>query len=586
MNIEINGTTSARVSAHTLTECITRAAISFGLLMLIAAVPAIAAYPLSYHGGPVLAEFRIYPLYYGVWSDPDITMHQNYLTGLAANMSGQGAPIGQFPMMWQYGVNTVSVAPFARDQRNLSPATLTDAAISYLISDNQALHTLPSYSRTTLIMVFLGKDNLGNYMGLANCAKCGYHYAVSDSAYWAVVPRNAGVGTPAKGGIPVDPAPFQLVTSHEVFEASANPAIGRLPAWDEAVDQCPDGLVASGGSWIQFSFGWIAGATDNTLAGACSTTGYSTSAKMAQSHWYPVTANMVGTYLAPRDAVVGGTASDGTTPLYACRGRRSDGGIQPGNMRSGSTDGCVIGYGTPQAIKSFDVLMTSWEGNVWDNTQSTWVYTVGEVPRNAVQGGYDTSGAPLYYCRGLVSGTWQPGKTRDGFGACNVPYGGRELAASRYQVLVKLIPAVQLGTVAASNGDRPKDAVKGGVDSDGETLFICAASYAGGTHTGKLKPSFHACLVPYGGSEISVSSYSVLVTRWASPGLRSGLSLTFPAGKDTSNDTLYTCRGSFGTATVPGRFKPSVNTCEVGLGGSDVSLTSYEILSGTPTVAP
>jgi Protein of unknown function (DUF3421) len=87
-----------------------------------------------------------------------------------------------------------------------------------------------------------------------------------------------------------------------------------------------------------------------------------------------------------------------------------------------------------------------------------WVYTVGEVPRNAVQGGYDTSGVPLYHCRGLISGTWQPGKIRDGFGACNAPYGGREVAASRYQVLVKLTPSVQLVTATASNGGRPHPA--------------------------------------------------------------------------------------------------------------------------------
>jgi len=60
----------------------------------------------------------------------------------------------------------------------------------------------------------------------------------------------------------------------EVGKAAADPADNHQPAWDEAVDDCPDGDVPSG-SWIYLSsFGWIPGVHDNTLAGACSTTGY------------------------------------------------------------------------------------------------------------------------------------------------------------------------------------------------------------------------------------------------------------------------------------------------------------------------
>src|SRR5713101_5040796 len=65
--------------------------------------------PLQYHGGPILRTFRIYPLYYGNWSNADITAQQNYLTGLTAYLSGKDEPAGQQPMMWQYGVYEASV---------------------------------------------------------------------------------------------------------------------------------------------------------------------------------------------------------------------------------------------------------------------------------------------------------------------------------------------------------------------------------------------------------------------------------------------------------------------------------------------
>jgi len=101
-----------------------------------------------------------------------------------------------------------------------------------------------------------------------------YHSSESTASFWAVVPKDAGVGNPVGGPKPVAPGPLQLVTSHEVFEAASDPAIDNTPGWDEAVDGCPDGMALYGGSWINLPFGWIAGVHDNTQAGACSTTGY------------------------------------------------------------------------------------------------------------------------------------------------------------------------------------------------------------------------------------------------------------------------------------------------------------------------
>src|SRR5438105_6748917 len=104
----------------------------------------------------------------------------------------------------------------------------------------------------------------------------------------------------------------------------------------------------------------------------------------------------------------------------------------------------------------------------------------------------------------------------------------------------------------------PSDAVRGGIDSDGENLFVCNAKWAGGTHPGKLKASFGVCLIAYGSNEIAVSSYSALVTRWVPSSTfgSSSIPTSFPAGKDTDNETLSACRAQVGLAKIPGKFKP------------------------------
>jgi hypothetical protein len=218
---------------------------AFGVLILLSRfIPAQAQVPLQYHGGPVLSAFAIYPLYYGNWDAADISAQQNYLISLAAYMSGQSAPAGQQPMMKQYGVNQVSVAPYATSgilnvpnqpdpgsggSDPCSSATcLWQGDVRYIIQANQASGRLPAYGGAALIIVFPAHG-----IGLHGCNGCGYHHSESTSAFWAVVPEDAG----AFGELNATDG-FQLVTAHEVFEASANPSINNSPAWDEAIDQC------------------------------------------------------------------------------------------------------------------------------------------------------------------------------------------------------------------------------------------------------------------------------------------------------------------------------------------------------------
>jgi hypothetical protein len=199
---------------------------------------------LIYYGGPVLKQFTIYPLYYGDWSSPlDQAVMQAqyaYLKGLAAYLSGQGAPTGQRPTTWQYQVTKVSVGSQVTASPNVKgptqvcdpPATKvqckpsSETKIRDIIRTNQEKKTNPlhAYDVNTLIMVFLPTG----FKITKKPGGCSYHGSESSSSIYAVVQTyNCG--------------PLLAVTAHELFEAALDPVGGKSKGWTgppEAVDQC------------------------------------------------------------------------------------------------------------------------------------------------------------------------------------------------------------------------------------------------------------------------------------------------------------------------------------------------------------
>jgi hypothetical protein len=210
--------------------------------------------PLQYKCGPVLETFKIVPLYWGQWTKAEIDAQQDYLTGLAAYISGDGAPKGQVPMLRQYGVNSASVAaPVTADPKGVK--AFAQADIVNIIKNNAG--KLPAFGFHTLIMVFPGKGST-----LTTSTGCGYHSQESSTAFWAVVLHDCS-------------PTLALVTAHEVFEAATDPAGNLAYGWIsqngvEAVDQCNSAKFP----FITLPFGQIPGAADDTQRGACSTTGY------------------------------------------------------------------------------------------------------------------------------------------------------------------------------------------------------------------------------------------------------------------------------------------------------------------------
>ena len=234
-------------------------AVMIGFLGVLTCRPAWATTPLQYHGGPFLENFTIYPLYYGGWSQTDLTTQQTYVVNLAAYMSGVNAPGSEQPVMRQYGVNQVAVAAAATASPTATPTVLSRKALVNIIHTNQTSGNLPPFGPNTLIVIFPAHG-----FSVSGCNGCGgYHASQSTSAFWAVIPQDQE----------------QVVIAHEIFEASADPADNNFQGWDEAVDQCDSA------SPISMSFGPIPPPIDNTNGGTCSTTGYTSLAEIQVYGW-------------------------------------------------------------------------------------------------------------------------------------------------------------------------------------------------------------------------------------------------------------------------------------------------------------
>lgn len=91
-------------------------------------------------------------------------------------------------------------------------------------------------------------------------------------------------------------------------------------------------------------------------------------------------------------------------------------------------------------------------------------------------------------------------------GGCFVPYRGKERKQEYYDV------AVGLGVwLPFQYGNRPFDAVQGGITNSGEILYVCRARVDGHLVSGKLHSSLGGCYVANDSREHKVNLYEVLV---------------------------------------------------------------------------
>ncbi len=138
-----------------------------------------------------------------------------------------------------------------------------------------------------------------------------------------------------------------------------------------------------------------------------------------------------------------------------------------------------------------------------------WVAAAGgAIPEGAKEQGKDIDGTQLFVARAAVDGGTHPGKVRSAFKGANIPYGGKEVNAFQYEVFVGV---GRWQKMESENGDIPSNAMIAGHEKDGTPLYVARAVYGGGLHPGKVRPGFKGANIPYGGKEITISQYEVLV---------------------------------------------------------------------------
>jgi len=233
----------------------------------------------------------------------------------------------------------------------------------------------------------------------------------------------------------------------------------------------------------------------------------------------------------------------------------------------------------------------------------------GQVPRGAVVGG-DEGGKTLYVCRARYRNGTYLGKLFAG--KCNIGANGREIAMTQYEVMT--VPDQrQVGWATVPLGRLPDDAVVAGTLGGGP-VYTCRMRYGRGIHPGRLDTG--KCTIGWGGREVSSPQFEILYVRRTvaaappprrnTPPPRPPTAYTPPPRQDppqtqSSNEpvrwyatrngrqpggavvggvergrNLYVCRASYGGGIHPG--KHFGQHCNIGWGGKEVALASYDIL--------
>ena len=211
--------------------------------------------PLVYHGGPVLGQFTVYPLFYGQgWTSARQQAVYAEIQGFCFYMSGGQNPLYEQPLTKQYGVASASVASPVWVSQSTAPFVMSDTDVRNAIHAAQAQSppAAPAYDLHTVILLLPGPG--------FSTGGSSYHSYESQQAFYSVVPYDQDGGTIG-------------VINHELMEAATDPA---LNAWygDVAGDEMADNCGNPDMDYFYFAGSPIClGGADNTRGGHCANSG-------------------------------------------------------------------------------------------------------------------------------------------------------------------------------------------------------------------------------------------------------------------------------------------------------------------------
>jgi hypothetical protein len=142
-------------------------------------------------------------------------------------------------------------------------------------------------------------------------------------------------------------------------------------------------------------------------------------------------------------------------------------------------------------------------------------------------------------------------------------------------------PAVWLDD---KSGNIPLRAVIGGVDSNGEKIYVGRVKHEGALLPGKIVPSHKVCYFAHGGAEKGAEKCQVLVKNkccdltWVEAGDGQIPNGALQGGMSKDKEPLYIGRTLIDGATAIGMILPSRGTCSAPYGGDEVCQPKYEVL--------
>ena len=129
----------------------------------------------------------------------------------------------------------------------------------------------------------------------------------------------------------------------------------------------------------------------------------------------------------------------------------------------------------------------------------------------------------------------------------------------------------------ATNGFVPSGAIVGGWEP-GRTLYVCHGWYGGGLHPGKIVGN--NCNIGWGGKEITLNSYEVLVgdntrVRWVDASYGGIPAGAISGGYEAGRPNLFVCRVAY-YGWQPGKIVGQ--NCNFGYGGDEKVSPYYQVL--------
>uniref|UniRef100_A0A336MS45 CSON006343 protein n=1 Tax=Culicoides sonorensis TaxID=179676 RepID=A0A336MS45_CULSO len=131
------------------------------------------------------------------------------------------------------------------------------------------------------------------------------------------------------------------------------------------------------------------------------------------------------------------------------------------------------------------------------------------------------------------------------------------------------------------NGTIPRNALQVGNDQDGSLIYVGRARHIGDLLIAKVIPRQKAAYVAYGGKEILVTSYEVLVGdgfSWVGSSNGHVPENSVIAGHTSNGEPLYIGRARHAGSLTPGKIQKSHGCLYIPFDGSEVSIRTYEVL--------